>query len=116
MGPLGIQDKDHTIVTYNPGQTVNLEEKDAAPLVAEKFLEFVSVAPAPTPDPTPEPKPEKININTATIDQITKLPGIGAAIAKKIVGGRPYTSIDDVKSASGLSDTAFEDLKALVEI
>ena len=34
----------------------------------------------------------KLDINSATVDQLKELPGIGDAFSQKIVDGRPYHS------------------------
>jgi Helix-hairpin-helix motif len=39
----------------------------------------------------------KLDLNTASLDQLQKLPGLNASTAKKIVGGRPYTSVMELE-------------------
>jgi DNA uptake protein ComE-like DNA-binding protein len=39
---------------------------------------------------------DKINLNTANLNEIKSLPSVGIAIAKKIIDGRPYQSINDL--------------------
>ena len=41
---------------------------------------------------------EKININTATLEQLDMLTGIGPTYAQRIVDNRPFSSIDDLFS------------------
>ena len=41
----------------------------------------------------------KMDLNTATAEQLQTLPGVAEGYAKKIVAGRPYKTVDDVKAA-----------------
>ena len=40
-----------------------------------------------------------IDVNSATQAELMELPGVGEAIAKKIVDGRPYKTVDDLTTA-----------------
>lgn len=53
----------------------------------------------------------KININKATIDELDSLPGIGPSYAQKIIDGRPYKTIEDIKNVKGIGDATFEKIK-----
>lgn len=41
----------------------------------------------------------KIDVNSATQAELEKLPGIGPAMARKIIAGRPYTATADIAKA-----------------
>lgn len=61
-----------------------------------------------------------ININSATIEELTSLPGIGEATANKIITYRKengkFTSIEDLKNVPGIGNSKFEELKDLITI
>ena len=44
----------------------------------------------------PAAKVEPLDLNTASVDELKALPGIGDAYSKKIVENRPYARKDDL--------------------
>jgi DNA uptake protein ComE-like DNA-binding protein len=42
---------------------------------------------------------EKLDINTATLTELEGLPGVGTVMAQRIMAGRPYKSVPDLKRA-----------------
>ena len=62
----------------------------------------------------------KININTARVDQLQMLPGIGASLAGRIVDYRrengPFKSLEDLQDVDGLTAKRFGRIKELIEL
>ena len=57
----------------------------------------------------------KVDLNTASEKDLEQLPGVGAATAKKIISGRPYSSVDDLKKA-GVSSSTINKLRDSVTV
>jgi competence ComEA-like helix-hairpin-helix protein len=57
-----------------------------------------------------------VDLNTADKSAIEGLPGIGPALAEKIIAARPFKSIDDLKNVNGIGQAKFDKLKALVAV
>ncbi len=55
-----------------------------------------------------------ININSASASQLETISGIGPAMSKKIIEGRPYSKIDDLLNISGIGDALFKKIKSEV--
>jgi DNA uptake protein ComE-like DNA-binding protein len=59
---------------------------------------------------------EPIDPNTATVDEIMLLPGIGEVLAERIVEGRPYKSVEDLRRVPGIGEKVFAGLKDSLQI
>lgn len=58
--------------------------------------------------------PALLDINSATIDQLKALPGIGDVYSKKIFDGRPYTNKSQLVSRKIIPQATYEKIKDLV--
>ena len=59
-------------------------------------------------------KAELLDINTATLDQLKALKGIGDVYAQKIVDGRPYRTKLDLMKKKVLSPKVYSGIKNLI--
>ena len=69
---------------------------------------------AQKPSPAPAAA-EKINLNSATVEQLQALPGIGPAIAKSIVDHRTkvgkFNRIEEIINVKGIGEKKFQKIK-----
>ncbi len=56
-----------------------------------------------------------VDLNTASASELESVPGIGAPTAKKIIAGRPYSSVADL-SKSGISAASIKKISPMVTV
>lgn len=73
---------------------------------------------APVEEVRPDPSP--VNLNTADQEALTALPGIGEALAERIVAYReehgPFESVEDLTEVSGVGQGKLAALEGLVTV
>ncbi|MFI7062670.1 helix-hairpin-helix domain-containing protein [Kribbella sp. NPDC050124] len=80
-------------------------------------------APGPTsttPSTTPAPAGSPVNLNSATLDQLDALPGVGPVLAQRILDYRaqhgPFTTVDQLQEVPGVGPKKFDSLKPHVRV
>ena len=90
------------------------EASAAAPVAAAPAES--PVAKAPTAAPAPARGPRALSVQTASLDELAKLPGLSLKIAKEIVKNRPFASLDALLSVRGIGDKTLRRLKGLLTL
>ncbi len=79
-----------------------------------------AVAAGDAPANSPAAASGPINLNTATAEQLDSLPGVGPAIAKRIIAYREttgkFTSCEEIKQVSGIGEATFAKIKDLITV
>jgi len=67
-----------------------------------------------------EPEPLLVNINTAGVENLTRLPGIGPSLAERITAYREehgaFTTTEELLGVSGIGPSTLAEIKPFLEV
>ena len=61
-------------------------------------------------------KPPVIDINSADISLLISLPGVGEKTAQRIIDGRPYESVDDLRKVEGIGEKTLDGIRDRIRV
>ena len=67
-------------------------------------------------EPKHGPAEVRVNLNTASEDALTRVPGIGPALARRIVAARPFRRVGDLQHVEGIGRKRFAEIEPFVTV
>lgn len=61
-------------------------------------------------------EPQKIDVNSATLEELQTIKGIGPKLAQAIIDGRPYKEIQDLLKVKGIGEKTLKKFEEFIEV
>lgn len=114
------------IIIYNKDEIEKIRQESNKTETIIKYIEKKCTCPDTTNDAcikkatTEEKKDTKVSINTATVEELMTIDGIGESKAKAIVKYREtngnFETIEEIKNVSGIGESTFEKFKDYITV
>ncbi len=120
--PLNAIVKDAIAAAGGATDEADLDRINLAAKLADQMQVYVphQGESAQPPSDGSAPAADKININTASAEELDKLPGIGPSLAKAIIDYRtkngPFKQIEDINAVKGIGDALFDKIKDQITV
>jgi len=112
-----LEDGQKLDIPYKTGQEPNDDDSSSSPDLPSADSDGSDT---PSSDENSNTDADLVNINTATLDELDGLPGIGPTTAQKIIDYRDengsFLSIEDILNVSGIGPAIFDDIKDLITV
>jgi competence protein ComEC len=113
--PLSRTDIDGTVTVVSDGRRWGVSRHPQPVRAPPDSEERVGVAGRETKHPGGTKNSHRlVNINTASQNQLEALPEIGEVIARRIIQGRPYLTVDDLRRVEGIGEKRLEEIRPRV--
>lgn len=103
-----LEDGQQLVIPYKAGEEPSNEEAQVPVLPGAEETEETPV------------NSDLLNINTASVEELDDLPGIGPTIAQRIVDYRdengPFDAIEDIMNVSGIGPSTYDQIKDLITV
>lgn len=103
--------EDANLDAINLAAKLSDEDKIYVPKIGEEVSNVVTTTTGSSSDTG------KINLNTADINSLTNIPGVGEKTAQKILDYREknkFKNIEDIKNIEGIGDKKFENMRDFI--
>jgi competence protein ComEA len=118
--PAGSRVQDAIRAAGGSTSGADLDAVNLARKLADGEQVFVPGPGDPPPPPAPGAGPSApLDLNSATLEQLDALPGVGEVTAGRIIAYRsahPFTAVDELLEVPGIGQRRFEQLKDLVTV
>ncbi len=112
--------QDADLVSINLAQELGDQQRLYVPRVGEIDAPPPVTGGEPTPPSRGGALDLKVNINTASLEELDTLPGIGPVIGQRIIDYRetngPFNSIEEIVLVSGIADATFDKIKDQITV